>query len=309
MGDPGPNQVLVRNLFLSVEPALRGWIADTGNYSAPIEIGEVVRSLAVGEVTRSRHPDFEAGDLLCGWFGWQHYAVVEPQAIVRKILEADLPPSLALGVLGINGITALLALRSIGEPKPGDTVVVTTAAGAVGSAAGQIAKIMGCRTVGIAGGAHKVQACLDDFAYDAAIDYRAGPIDEALRAACPNGVDIYFDNVAGPISDAVYRQLSVNSRIIVCGTASVADWSDWPSGPRVERHLLRQRARMQGFVIFDHASQFEAAIAELAGWVRGGRLKYREDVLDGIDECPDALAGLYRGENQGKRLIRLLHQH
>ena len=184
-------------------------------------------------------------------------------------------------------------------------MVVSTAAGAVGSAAGQIAKIMGCRTVGIAGGAEKVKACLEDFGYDEAIDYRAGPIDDALGAACPDGIDVYYDNVAGPISDAVYRRLAVNSRVVVCGTASIADWSDWPTGPRVERHLLRQRTRMQGFVVFDHIAEYEGAIAQLADWVRAKRLTYREDVLQGIEACPDALAGLYRGENDGKRVIRL----
>lgn len=302
---PAEGQLLVRNLYLSVEPAMRGWIADKGNYSAPVEIGSVMRSLAVGEVTTSHHPDYAVGDVVCGWFGWQAFAVATPETIVRKVTETDLPPSLALGVLGINGVTALLALTYMGTPKAGETIVVSTAAGSVGSAAGQIAKILGCRTVGIAGGQEKVQTCLDDFGYDAAIDYRAGPIDDALAAACPDGVDVYYDNVAGPISDAVYRQLAVNSRVIICGTASIADWSDWPTGPRVERHLLRQRARMQGFVIFDHMSEYEAAVSRLAGWVRDGKLIYREDILDGIETCPDALAGLYRGENTGKRLIRL----
>ncbi|WP_205678534.1 NADP-dependent oxidoreductase [Brevundimonas vesicularis] len=303
--DPAEDEILVRNTFLSVEPAMRGWIADQGNYSAPVEIGAVLRSLAVGQVVSSRHPDYAEDDVVVGWFGWQEFATVPASSVVRKVLETDLPASLALGVLGINGITALLALARIGEPKPGETVVVSTAAGAVGSAAGQIAKIMGCRTVGIAGGAEKVKACLEDFGYDEAIDYRAGPIDDALGAACPDGIDVYYDNVAGPISDAVYRRLAVNSRVVVCGTASIADWSDWPTGPRVERHLLRQRTRMQGFVVFDHIAEYEPAIARLSGWVREGRLAYRENILDGIEACPDALAGLYRGENDGKRVIRL----
>lgn len=303
--DPADGEVLVRNAFLSVEPAMRGWIADQGNYSAPVEIGAIMRSLAVGEVISSGHSDYVTGDLVTGWFGWQQYATIPAASVVRKVRETDLPASLALGVLGINGITALLALTKIGEPKAGESVVVSTAAGAVGSAAGQIAKILGGRTVGIAGGPDKVRACLEDFGYDAAIDYRAEGLDEGLMAACPDGVDVYYDNVAGPISDTVYRQLAVNSRVIVCGTASIADWSTWPSGPRVERHLLRQRARMQGFVVFDHLAEYETAITRLAGWIREGRLAYREDILDGMEACPDALAGLYRGENNGKRLIRL----
>lgn len=303
--EPAAGEIRVRNLFLSVEPAMRGWIADVGNYSAPVEIDSVMRALTVGEIEVSRHPDYTAGQIVCGWFGWQECATVSASQVVRVVLEADLPISLSLGVLGINGVTALLALSKIGEPKSGETVVVSTAAGAVGSAAGQIAKILGCRTVGVAGGPDKVRSCLEDFGYDAAIDYRRGSIDDALAEACPNGVDVYYDNVAGPISDAVYRQLAINSRVIVCGTASIADWSDWPVGPRVERHLLRQRARMQGFVIFDHMPEYEDAVARLADWVRSGQLAYREDILEGIEACPDALAGLYRGENAGKRLIRL----
>ncbi len=298
-------QLRVRNSFLSVEPAMRGWIADVGNYSDPVEIGAVMRSLAVGKVTESRDPVYQVGETVTGWFGWQEEAVVDAAAIVRRVVETDLPPSLALGVLGINGVTAHLALTQIGEPKPGDTVLISTAAGAVGSAVGQIAKILGCRTVGIAGGADKVAQCLSDFGYDAALDYKADGLAAAIDAACPDGIDIYFDNTAGAISDAVYPHLAQNARIIVCGTASIPSWDPWPSGPRVERHLLVKRARMQGFVIFDHMDKYEASVAQLANWVRSGQLCYREDILDGIEACPDALAGLYRGENKGKRIIKL----
>lgn len=303
--EPGEGEVVVRNRFLSVEPAMRGWIADTGNYSTPVATGSVMRALASGEIVASRHPDYAEGDPVTGWFGWQEYACVSPGQIVRRVQETDLPLSLSLGVLGINGVTAHLGLTRIGEPVAGETVLVSTAAGSVGSAAGQIAKILGCRTVGIAGGPKKVAQCLDDFGYDAAIDYRAPGLGDAILAACPDGVDVYYDNVAGPISDAVYRHLALNARVVVCGTASIADWSDWPTGPRVERHLLVKRARMQGFVIFDYMDEYEASVAQLADWVREGRLRYREDILEGIEACPDSLAGLYRGENLGKRLIRL----
>ncbi|MGA2043256.1 MAG: NADP-dependent oxidoreductase [Roseiarcus sp.] len=302
---PEEGQILVRNLFLSVEPAMRGWIADAGNYSAPVAIGSVMRALAVGEVIESRRPDCRPGDIVTGWFGWQEMATVGAAAIVRKVTETDLPPSLALGVLGLNGVTALLALTRIGEPRAGDTVVVSTAAGAVGSAVGQIARIMGCRTVGITGGPAKAAQCRDLFGYDAAIDYKAGGIAEALDAACPDGVQVYFDNTGGAISDAVHPRLAVGARVVICGTASISAWDPWPTGPRVERHLLVKRARMQGFVLFDHMDRYEASVAQLAGWVRAGQLRYREDILDGLESCPDALAGLYRGENNGKRLIRL----
>jgi len=302
---PKAGEIVVRNAFLSVEPAMRGWIADAGNYSAPVAIGSVMRALAVGHVVESRDGDYREGDAVAGWFGWQNYATVKADAVVRKVKETDLPISLSLGVLGINGVTAHLALTLIGKPQAGETVLVSTAAGAVGSAAGQIARIFGCRTVGIAGGPEKVKLCLKEFGYEAAFDYRTDNFESDITTACPDGVDIYFDNTAGPISDTVYRHLARGARVIVCGTASVPSWAQWPTGPRVERHLLVKRARMQGFIIFDHMDLYEESVGQLANWVREGKLRYREDILDGIEACPDALAGLYRGENFGKRLIRL----
>ncbi len=298
-------QFRVRNRFLSVEPAMRGWIADAGNYAAPVPIGGVMRALAVGEVVESRCADFAVGEILCGWFGWQEIATAGADAVVRRVRESDLPASLALGVLGINGVTAHLALTLIGEPQPGETVLVSTAAGSVGSAVGQIAKILGCRTVGITGSADKAAQCRDLFGYGAALDYNSEGLDAAIAAACPDGVDVYFDNTAGRISDAVYPSLALKARVVVCGTAAISAWDPWPTGPRVERHLLVKRARMQGFVIFDHMDKYEASVATLADWVRSGQLCYQEDVLAGLDACPDALAGLYRGENKGKRIIAL----
>ncbi len=302
---PGAGEIVVRNEFLSVEPAMRGWIADRANYSAAVEIGATMRALAVGEVVESRHPEFRPGDVVTGWFGWQEIAAVDASEVVRRVIETDLPRSLALGVLGINGVTALIGLTLIGEPKAGETVLVSTAAGAVGSAVGQIAKLMGCRAVGVAGGPAKVAQCLELFGYDAAIDYKKPQLAEALGVACPKGVDVYFDNVSGAISDAVYPHLAVGARVVVCGTASIQSWDPWPTGPRIERHLLVKRARAQGFVIFDHMRRYEASVAALAEWVRAGKLRYQEDILDGLEACPDAIAGLYRGENKGKRLIRL----
>jgi len=302
---PEEGEVQIRNQFLSVEPAMRGWIADADNYASQIGIGDVMRALAAGEVVASRHSEYREGDLVAGWFGWQEYATVAVDKIVRRVLETDLPLSLSLGVLGINGATALLALTKIGQPKQGETIVVSTASGAVGSAVGQIARLLGCRAVGVAGGPVKTGLCLSTFGYDAAVDYRAPGWEAALAASCPDGVDIYFDNVSGPTSDVVHQQLAHGARIVVCGTAAFTDWSRWPQGPRIERRLLTRRARMEGFVIFDHMGDYEAAIERLAGWVRSGVLRYREDVLEGMQACPDALAGLYRGENLGKRVIRL----
>ena len=301
----GDGEIRVRNSHLSVEPAMRGWIADTAGYAQPVPLGEVMRALAVGEVIESRTPSYAVGDIVTGWFGWQDEAVVAPEAVVRRVLETDLPRSLALGVLGINGVTAHLALTRIGQPVAGNTVLVSTAAGSVGSAVGQIAKLLGCRTVGIAGGPAKVAQCRDLFGYDAAIDYKAGELGPAVAAASPNGIDVYFDNTAGAISDAVFPYLALRARVVVCGTASLPAWDPWPTGPRVERHLLVKRARMEGFVIFDHMDAYESSVAQLAEWVRAGKLRYAEDILDGIEACPDALAGLYRGENAGKRIVRL----
>ena len=298
-------QFLVRNEFLSVEPAMRGWVNAVANYSEPVGIGEVMRAFAAGTVVASRHPDYRDGDKVMCMFGWQEFAVSDGASVRRKVKEADLPLSLSLGVLGLNGVTAYFGLLDVGEPRPGDTVVVSTAAGAVGSAVGQIAKIMGCRTVGIAGGPVKTKLCVDTFGYDAAIDYRSDDLANQLAAAAPRGVNVYFDNTAGRISDTVLARLAVGARVVVCGTASVASWDPLPQGPRVERHLLVKRARMSGMLAFDYAPRFEEAIARLADWVRAGRLAYREDVADGIENCPGAIAELYRGENLGKRLIRL----
>jgi NADPH-dependent curcumin reductase len=298
-------QLLVHNIYLSVEPAMRGWVSNVANYSEPVRIGDVMRSFAAGEVLQSAHPDFKPGDKVMGMFGWQEFAVVGPAAVTRKVMEDDLPLSLSLGVTGLNGITAYFGLLDVGRPCPGETVAVSTAAGAVGSAVGQIAKISGCRTVGIAGGPAKVAQCRELFGYEAAIDYKSNDIEAALAAACPKGIDVYFDNTGGAISDTVLRHLAVGARVVICGTASVSTWNPWPNGPRAERHLLVKRARMQGFVIFDYAHRFEEAITRLAAWVRDGRLRYSEDVLEGIEHAPGAIASLYRGENTGKRLIKI----
>ncbi len=298
-------EVLVRNLYLSVEPAMRGWVNSVGNYSEPVAVGGVMRSFAVGRVVASRSAAYSVGECVSGLFGWQDYAAVEVAKIQRVVPSSGLPISTALGVLGINGLSAYFALLDIGQPKPGETVVVSTAAGSVGSCVGQIAKIKGCRTVGIAGGPDKAALCRQEFGYDVAIDYRAGNLDAQIAEACPQGVDVYFDNTAGEISDAVLKHLAVGARVVICGTASVPSWNPPPVAPRVERHLLVKRARMQGFLIFDHAARFPEALHTLTDWVRAGSIRYREDILDGIEHAPDSIAGLYRGENLGKRLIRI----
>lgn len=306
--DIADRQFLVRNEYLSVEPAMRGWVSAVANYSTPVGIGEVMRAFSAGTIVASRHPNYREGDTVMGMLGWQEYAISDGGTITRKVKEKDLPLSLSLGVLGLNGVTAYFGLLDVGQPRPGDTVVVSTAAGAVGSAAGQIANLMGCRTVGLTGGAIKCKICRDDFGYNEVIDYKVGSLSDVLARACPRGVDVYFDNTAGPISDAVLPQLAMGARVVICGTASVASWDPPPTGPRVERHLLVKRARMAGLLIFDYQHRYEEAVARLAEWVREGRLRYREDIVEGIENCPGAIAELYRGENLGKRLI-LLRNH
>lgn len=302
---PKEGQIVVRNLFLSIEPAMRGWVSSVGNYSEPVPLGSVMRSFAVGRVVESRSLEFMAGDVVMGMFGWQDYAVVEGTRVQRKVDELDLPISTALGVLGLNGLTAYFALLELGQPKAGDTVLVSTAAGAVGSCVGQIAKIKGCRTVGIAGGPEKVELCRTVFGYDVAVDYREGELDAAIAEACPDGINVYFDNTSGAISDAVFKHLAVGARVIICGTSSIASWNPPPMGPRVERHLLVKRARMQGFLIFDYTKRYPEGLQSLTEWVKAGLVRYREDILDGLELAPDSIAGLYRGENLGKRIIRI----
>lgn len=298
-------QFLVRNEYLSVEPAMRGWVSAIANYSTPVGIGEVMRAFSAGTVVASRHAQYAEGDQVMGMLGWQVYALSDGSNITRKVKETDLPLSLSLGILGLNGVTAYFGLFDLGVPRPGDTVVVSTAAGAVGSAVGQLAKLAGCRSVGITGGPVKTKLCREAFGYDAAIDYKSDDVAQALARACPNGVDVYFDNTAGAVSDAVLARLAVGARIVICGTASVSSWDPPPMGPRVERHMLVKRARMSGLLVFDYQHRYEEAIARLAALVREGRLQYREDIVDGIEHCPSAIAELYRGENLGKRLIRL----
>jgi NADPH-dependent curcumin reductase CurA len=298
-------QLLVRNLYLSVEPAMRGWVNAAANYAEPVPLGAVMRSFATGRVAESRHPRFKPGDFVTGLFGWQEHAVVSADSVIRTITDRDVPLSTSLGVLGLTGLTAYVGLLEIGRPKPGDTVVVSTAAGSVGSIVGQIAKLNGCRTVGIAGGAAKVAICVDEFRFDAAVDYKSGDFDDRLTAACPAGVDVYFDNTAGAISDSVIRRLNIGARVVICGTASVATWEPPPLGPRIERVLLTRRASMQGFLATDYEHKRPEALRFLSRCIRNGSVRYREEILEGLHEAPGAIARLYRGDNSGKLLVHL----
>lgn len=308
MPEPGPGEVLVRNHYLSVDPAMRGWVNAAANYAEPVAIGAVMKSFAVGKVVESKHPAYRAGDVVTGLFGWQEWAAVGGAAIDRKLEPAifeGLPMSSALGVLGLNGVTAYFGLLDVGLPRPGNTVVVSAGAGSVGSCVGQIAKIAGCRAVAISGGSTKVAQCLNEFGFDASVDYKAGRLADDLKRACPNGIDVYFDNTAGVITDTCLGLLNTHARVVVCGTVAHTEWDPPPQGPRVERRLLVTRSRIEGFVVLDYQHRWREALLQLSRWIRAGKIRYREDVLEGLEAAPDSIAGLYRGENMGKRLIRV----
>jgi NADPH-dependent curcumin reductase len=299
----GEGQFRVRTLYLSVDPAQRGWSNEGPNYAVPVPLGGVMRALAVGVVVETRHPDFPVGLHLYGWFGWQDYAVVGPDALMTRIENVQAPLSAYAGVLGMNGLTAHLALSKIGRPRAGDTVLVTTAAGAVGSVVGQLAREAGCRVIGLTGDDDKVARCTSRFGYDAAANYKSGDLAEIIAGLAPKGVAVFFDNVGGPILDSVIRTMNTAGRIVQCGTASIANWYPVPSGTRNEREVLMRRLIWGGFVIFDHKTDFPAAMETLAALIAAGKLVYDEDIATGYDAAPGAIARLYAGENVGKSLI------
>jgi NADPH-dependent curcumin reductase CurA len=300
--EPEPGQVLVRTLWLSLDPYQRGRMSEARSYARPVALGEVMTAEAVAEVVESRSPRLNEGDVVVGPFGWQEYAVADAHRLRR--LDGTAPASTALHVLGMTGVTAYFGLFEVGRPLPGDTVVVSAACGAVGQVVGQLARMAGCRTVGIAGSAEKVDDLLGLYGYDAGIDYKREDVGEALKRECPNGVDVYFDNVGGAVSDAVYRRLAVGARIVVCGLISQYN-RERAEGPHDLRFLIVFRARMEGFLVTDFAHRYEEALRRLAPWVGEGRLRYREDVVEGLEHAPRAFIGLFRGENRGKLLVKV----
>ena len=311
MPEAGPGQLVVRVLYLSLDPAMRGWIADAPNYRDPVPLGAVMPGFTVGEVTATNHPDYAVGDIVAGRQGWREWALSDGSDIDRKLDPEAAPVSTALHLLGHTGLTAYMGLLEVGQAKDGETVVVSTAAGAVGSVVGQIANIKGCRTVGMTGSDEKLRDCYGLYRYDEVINYRKAPdLEAALAEACPDGVDVYYDNVGGAIADAVMPLLNVHARVVVVGTMAIdpggATASDPPPmGPRPNRHILVKRARMEGFLVLDHLDRMEEVAAEMAGWLREGRLAYREDVTNGLESAPEALVSLLKGENTGKVLIRV----
>ncbi|WP_409278823.1 NADP-dependent oxidoreductase [Pseudomonas defluvii] len=301
--EPEDGQVLVKNLYLSLDPAMRGWMNEGKSYIPPVALGEVMRALGVGEVIASKHPDFAAGDYVNGALGVQDYFLGAPKGFYT--IDPRLAPlPRYLSALGMTGMTAYFALLDVGAPKAGETVVISGAAGAVGSIAGQIAKLKGCRVVGIAGGQAKCRYLIDELGFDGVIDYKAEDVLEGLKRECPKGVDIYFDNVGGDILDAVLTRLNFKARVVICGAISQYNNKQAVKGPANYLSLLVNRARMEGFVVMDHAPQFAAAAQEIAGWLAKGMLKSREDVVEGLETFPETLLKLFNGENFGKLVLK-----
>ena len=311
VAQPAEGGVLVKTLALSLDPAMRGWMNEGKSYIPPVAIGEVMRAGGIGKVIASKNPKFAVGDVVSAGLGVQEYLLIPQEDMKRSgIAKIDLAlgsPTQWLNVLGMPGMTGYFGLMDVGLPKAGETVVVSGAAGAVGQTVGQLAKIKGCRVVGIAGGKAKCDWVVKELGFDACIDYKAGPsaVKDGLRQHCPNGVDIYFDNVGGEILDAVLARLARGARIIICGAISQYNNTGAVQGPKNYLSLLVNRARMQGIVVFDYADRYHLAVAELAGYLKDGRMKSKEDIVKGLDTFPEALIKLFTGENFGKLVLQV----
>jgi len=305
--EPREGEILVRNLCLSFEPAQRGWLNDLPSYVPPVRIGEPMRAVAVGRVVESRHPLYRAGDLVQGTFGWQDYIATDGAGMFPiSPVPAGVPLTYPLHIYGLTGMTAYFGMTRIAEPRPGDIVVVSGAAGATGSVAGQIAKRLGCTVIGIAGGEEKCRWLVEEVNFDHAIDYRAGEVAAQLKSLCGNRVNVFFDNVGGEILDAVLINIAIGARIALCGGISSGYFGRaLPPGPRNYMQLVIRRARMQGFLVLDYLDEFPAGIAEMRRWVEAGEIRVKEDIAQGLENCPEVLNGLFKGRNFGKQLLKI----
>ncbi|HZE68753.1 MAG TPA: NADP-dependent oxidoreductase [Pyrinomonadaceae bacterium] len=301
--EPREGEVLVRTLYISVDPYLRSRMRARRSYVPPFEVNEVISSGGIGEIVESRSPAFKPGDIVTGMLGWRLYNVTKAAGLTK--VDPRIPVTAALGVLGMPGLTAYFGLLDIGQPKAGETVLVSGAAGAVGVAVCQIAKIKGCRVVGIAGGEEKNRYICDKLGVDAAIDYKAGDISVALREACPNGIDVYFDNVGGEVSDAALPLIRQGARIIICGQISIYNVDAPDIGLRPQPYLLVNRAMMKGFIITDYMARFADGVRELSQWFAEGKLKNVETIVEGFENTPKAFIGLFTGENLGKQIVKV----
>jgi NADPH-dependent curcumin reductase CurA len=302
---PGAGEVLVRSQWLSLDPYMRGRMSTARSYSKPTEVGEPMTGQAVGEVVESGDSRFAAGDTVVGQLGWQDYAVARGGTL-RKLDPTLAPPQTALHVLGATGLTAYFGLFDVGRAGPGDAVVVSAAAGAVGQIVGQLAKIAGCSpVVGLAGSSEKVADLTELYGYDIGIDYKRDDVNAALKEACPNGVDVYFDNVGGALSETIFRRLALNARVPICGQVSQYNLTEPELAPRNLSFLIVFRARLQGFLVSDYVHRFPEGLQRLGRWLGEGKLAYREDVTEGLENAPAAFIGMLRGENRGKALVKL----
>ena len=301
----GAGRVLVKVLLVSIDPAMRGWISTEPNY-LKVAVGDIMRAFGIGEVLESGDERYREGDLVYGLLGWSEFFAVNADDIYWQVDEQAAPLTKWMGMLGLNGVTAWIGFRHLARPRAGETVLVTTAAGGVGSIVGQLARIDGLEAIGLAGSAAKAEQAQREFGYARVIDYRGcGDVARAITDATAGGVDIFFDNVAGAQADAVFDRLNTNARIIQCGTASISSWSPWPQGPRRERLMLVKRLSWHGFVMLDHRPLWPTAVSDLKDAYCGGLLTSREECLDGLEHAPGAIGRLYRGENAGKLMIRL----
>ncbi len=298
---PGPGEALVEVGWLSIDPTIRGWMAQD-TYLPAIEIGAPIRSGGLGRVIESNLDTLPVGATVFGMLGWQQYAIVDGSA---RVIPEGIDPEAALSVFGVTGLTAYFGLLDVGAPRSGETVLVSGAAGATGSVAGQIARIKGCRVVGIAGTAEKCTWLTDELGFDAAINYRTEDVRAAIGDACPHGVDVFFDNVGGDILEAALDHLAIRGRVVLCGAIAQYNDTEPRPGPHNLLNLIVQRGRMEGFIVLDYLDRADEAIGELAGWVLGGELRYAVDVVDGLDQAPAALDRLFTGANTGKVLVRL----
>jgi NADPH-dependent curcumin reductase CurA len=304
VAEPKDGELLVKLEYISLDPAMRGWMNDARSYVPPIGIGELMRALGVGTVTSSRNPHFAVGDHVSGLFGMQEYALTDGKGVTR--VDARLVPlPKYLSVLGMTGMTAYFGLLDTGQPKPGDMVVVSGAAGAVGEIVGQIAKIKGCHVVGIAGGTEKCRYIVNDLGFDAAIDYKSEDVSQSLRKHCPKGVDVFFDNVGGAILDAVLAQIRLGARIVICGAISQYNNTTPITGPSNYLSLLVNRATMKGTLVLDYIDRYTQAGTEMASWMAAGKLKSREDIVEGLATFPETLLKLFKGENTGKLMLKV----
>jgi len=300
---PGDGEMLLKTRWLSFDPAQKGWMENIADYVAPMAIGDVMRGGAISEVVDSHHPGFAAGELVTGTTGWTEHHLSDGKGLVK--IDTPLPPTAMLSVLGTTGLTAYCGLFKVGKPVAGDTVLVSGAAGATGSIVGQLARIAGCRTVGIAGGADKCRWLVEAAGYDAAIDYKAGKVREQIREHCPRGVDVIFDNVGGPILDDMLSQIATAARVVICGGISRYETGGMPAGPSNYFNLVFRRASMAGFIVLDWAAEFPAIRKRLELFVQDGRLSYQEDIQHGFENAPQTLKRLFVGANRGKQLLAL----